>query len=108
MVKGVLRPDDAEIAVQHGVSAIAVSNHGGRQLDGVQATVFVKPHLIRRSCYITLHGGIFSFFFFFQIDALPAIVKQVNGRCEIFLDGGVTKGTDVLKALALGAKMVYL
>lgn len=42
-----------------------------------------------------------------QIDALPAIVKQVNGRCEVFLDGGVTKGTDVLKALALGAKMVY-
>lgn len=102
VVKGVLRPDDAELAVQHGVSAIAVSNHGGRQLDGVQATVFVKPHLIRRSCYITL------FFLFCQIDALPAIVKQVNGRCEIFLDGGVTKGTDVLKALALGAKMVYL
>lgn len=42
-----------------------------------------------------------------QIDALPAIVKQVNGRCEVFLDGGVTKGTDVLKALALGAKMVF-
>ncbi|KAI9565496.1 hypothetical protein GHT06_009288 [Daphnia sinensis] len=79
VVKGVLRPDDAELAVQHGVSAIAVSNHGGRQLDGVQAT----------------------------IDALPAIVKQVNGRCEIFLDGGVTRGTDVLKALALGAKMAF-
>ena len=43
---------------------------------------------------------------FIQIDALPAIVKQVNGRCEVFLDGGVTKGTDVIKALALGAKMV--
>ena len=46
------------------------------------------------------------FLFLAQIDALPAIVKQVNGRCEVFLDGGVTKGTDVLKALALGAKMV--
>nr|CAH0098648.1 unnamed protein product [Daphnia galeata] len=79
VVKGILRPDDAELAVQHGVSAIGVSNHGGRQLDGVQAT----------------------------IDALPAIVKQVNGRCEVFLDGGVTKGTDVLKALALGAKMTF-
>lgn len=44
--------------------------------------------------------------FIIQIDALPAIVKQVNGRCEVFLDGGVTKGTDVIKALALGAKMV--
>ncbi|XP_046636059.1 hydroxyacid oxidase 1-like [Daphnia pulicaria] len=79
VLKGILRPDDAELAVQHGVSAIGVSNHGGRQLDGVQAT----------------------------IDALPAIVKQVNGRCEVFLDGGVTKGTDVLKALALGAKMTF-
>ncbi|XP_046450627.1 hydroxyacid oxidase 1-like isoform X2 [Daphnia pulex] len=79
VVKGILRPDDAELAVQHGVAAIAVSNHGGRQLDGVPAT----------------------------IDALPAIVKQVNGRCEVFVDGGITQGTDVFKALALGARMVF-
>lgn len=80
IVKGVLRADDAELAIQHGVAGIAVSNHGGRQLDGVQAT----------------------------IDALPAIVKQANGRCEVFVDGGVTLGTDVLKAVALGAKMVMV
>jgi len=42
----------------------------------------------------------------YKIDALPAIVKQVNGRCEVFVDGGITQGTDILKAIALGAKMV--
>lgn len=78
IVKGVLRPDDAELAIHHGVAGIAVSNHGGRQLDGVPAT----------------------------IDALPAIIKQVANRCEVFVDGGITRGTDILKALALGAKMV--
>jgi (S)-2-hydroxy-acid oxidase len=45
---------------------------------------------------------------FVQIDALPAIVKQVNGRCEVYVDGGITHGTDVFKALALGARMVLL
>lgn len=80
VVKGILRADDAELAVQHGVSAIAVSNHGGRQLDGVLAT----------------------------IDALPEIVKQVNGRCEVYVDGGIMQGTDILKALALGARMVFV
>lgn len=80
VVKGILRADDAELAIKYGVAGIAVSNHGGRQLDGVQAS----------------------------IDALPAIVKQVNGRCEVFVDGGITRGTDVLKALALGAKIVML
>ena len=78
IVKGILRPDDAELAIEHKVSAIIVSNHGGRQLDGVQAA----------------------------IDALPAIVKQVNRRCEVFVDGGFYCGTDVIKALAIGANMV--
>lgn len=55
-------------------------------------------------CFIWLY--IYNVVAFFQIDALPEIIKQVNGRCEVFLDGGVTKGTDVFKALALGAKMV--
>ena len=83
IVKGVLHPSDALIAIDHGVQGIMVSNHGARQLDGVEAT----------------------------IDALPDIVEAVrnyNPKVEIYLDGGVREGTDVLKALALGAKMVRI
>ncbi|KAF1781435.1 Aldolase-type TIM barrel [Phytophthora cactorum] len=80
VVKGVLSPEDAKIAVDMGCEAILVSNHGARQLDGVAAT----------------------------IDALPAIVKAVDGRAEVYLDGGVRRGTDVFKALALGARAVFL
>lgn len=80
VLKGILRPDDAELAIKHGCSAVGVSNHGGRQLDGVLSA----------------------------IDALPGIVAQVNGRCEVFLDGGVTQGTDILKVLALGASMAFI
>ncbi|XP_006751915.1 hydroxyacid oxidase 1, partial [Leptonychotes weddellii] len=72
--------DDAREAVKHGLNGILVSNHGARQLDGVPAT----------------------------IDALPEIVEAVEGKVEVFLDGGVRKGTDVLKALALGAKAVFV
>ncbi|XP_068380774.1 2-Hydroxyacid oxidase 1 isoform X1 [Eschrichtius robustus] len=72
--------DDAREAVKHGLDGILVSNHGGRQLDGVPAT----------------------------IDVLPEIVEAVEGKVEVFLDGGVRKGTDVLKALALGAKAVFV
>jgi (S)-2-hydroxy-acid oxidase len=79
IVKGILVPEDAEIAIAHGVDGIMVSNHGARQIDTVYAT----------------------------IDALPAITERVAGRCEIYLDGGVTTGNDVYKALALGAKMVF-
>jgi 4-hydroxymandelate oxidase len=78
VLKGVLHPDDARLAVEHGVDGIVVSNHGGRQLDGVMATV----------------------------DALPAIAGAVAGRVPILLDGGVRRGTDVLTALALGATAV--
>ena len=103
LVKGILRPDDAEIALQHGVSAIVVSNHGGRQLDGVLATVLInQPRydilFFRKCTKICIFGS--------KVDALPAIVKQVNGRCEVFVDGGISHGTDILKVLALGAKMV--
>ncbi|XP_064626275.1 2-Hydroxyacid oxidase 1-like [Lineus longissimus] len=80
MAKGIMTAEDAELAVEHGVSAIFVSNHGGRQLDGCLAT----------------------------IDVLPEIVQAVKGRVEIYLDGGVRTGTDVLKAIALGAKAVFL
>ncbi|MBK17607.1 MAG: alpha-hydroxy-acid oxidizing enzyme [Rhodospirillaceae bacterium] len=78
ILKGVSRPEDAEIGVQHGASVIYVSNHGGRQLDHDRATIQV----------------------------LPEIVAAVDGKAEIFVDGGFMRGTDVLKAIALGAQAV--
>lgn len=80
VLKGVLRPESARAAVAHGVSAVIVSNHGGRQLDLAPAT----------------------------LDALPAIVDAVGRDVEVYLDGGVRRGTDVIVALALGAKGVGL
>lgn len=80
LLQGILTAEDALLAVEHGVASIIVSNHGGRQLDSVPAT----------------------------IDALPEIVAAVQGRCEIYLDGGIRRGTDVLKALALGARAVFV
>lgn len=76
LVKGVLTEEDARLAVDSGADGVVVSNHGGRQLDGVHAT----------------------------IDALPEVVDAVEGRIEVFVDGGVRRGTDVVKALALGAR----
>ncbi|AZQ40190.1 alpha-hydroxy-acid oxidizing protein [Streptomyces cyaneochromogenes] len=80
VLKGVLAPEDARRAVEHGVDALVVSNHGGRQLDGAMTAVA----------------------------ALPDVVDAVGGACEILLDGGVRSGTDVLKALALGASGVLV
>ncbi|XP_006625995.2 2-Hydroxyacid oxidase 1 isoform X1 [Lepisosteus oculatus] len=80
VVKGILRVDDAREALKYGVDGIVVSNHGARQLDCVPAT----------------------------IDVLPEIVEAVGGKVEVFLDGGIRRGTDVLKALALGAKAVFI
>jgi L-lactate dehydrogenase (cytochrome) len=79
-VKGVLHPDDARRAVDLGADGIVVSNHGGRQLDAAIAA----------------------------LDALPAIVEAVGDRCDVLLDGGVRRGTDVLIALALGARAVLV
>jgi isopentenyl diphosphate isomerase/L-lactate dehydrogenase-like FMN-dependent dehydrogenase len=79
VIKGVLTAEDALLAVGHGAAGIVVSNHGGRQLDGVPAT----------------------------LDVLPEIVDAVGGKVEVLLDGGVRRGTDVLKALALGARAVF-
>ena len=76
LVKGVLTPADARLAVEHGADGVVVSNHGGRQLDGVPAT----------------------------LDALPAVVAAVGDRVDVLLDGGVRRGSDVAKALALGAR----
>jgi isopentenyl diphosphate isomerase/L-lactate dehydrogenase-like FMN-dependent dehydrogenase len=80
VVKGVQTGEDAALACEHGAAAIVVSNHGGRQLDGVAAS----------------------------IDVLPEAVEAVAGRLEVYLDGGVRRGTDVLVALALGAQAVLL
>ena len=80
MLKGVQTAEDAEIAVQHGVDVIWVSNHGGRQID---------------------HG-------LGSLETLPEIVQAVNGRARIILDGGVQRGTDILKAVALGADAVAI
>lgn len=80
VVKGVLHPDDAARAVECGAGAVVVSNHGGRQLDGAVAT----------------------------LDALPGVVRALDGRGEVYLDGGVRRGVDVVKALALGARAVLV
>jgi 4-hydroxymandelate oxidase len=80
VVKGVLAPDDAVRSIEHGATAVLVSNHGARQLDSVPA----------------------------PISMLEAIVDAVDGRAEVLLDGGVRRGIDVLKALALGARAVLV
>ncbi len=80
VIKGIVRADDAARAFDHGARAVWVSNHGGRQLDAAPATITV----------------------------LPAIAEAASGRGEVYLDGGVRRGTDVAKALALGAQAVFL
>jgi L-lactate dehydrogenase (cytochrome) len=80
VVKGVHTADDARQAIDHGAAAVVVSNHGGRQLDGVAATIRV----------------------------LPEIVDAAGGRAEILLDGGIRRGSDVVKALCLGARAVLI
>jgi 4-hydroxymandelate oxidase len=80
LLKGILNPDDADRAAQEGVSGIIVSNHGARNLDTVPATA----------------------------DALPHVVEKVAGRAPLLVDGGIRRGTDVVKALALGANAVLI
>ena len=80
VVKGVCRGDDAKKCAEHGAKAIVVSNHGGRQLDTAPATC----------------------------EVLPDIVDLVGDRCEIYVDGGIRRGSDVLKAIALGARAVLI
>lgn len=80
LMKGVLRKEDAQKAVSIGLDGVVVSNHGGRRLDGMPAS----------------------------IDMLPDVVEAVNGRAEVYVDGGIRRGTDVLKALALGARAVLI
>src|SRR5574341_1561374 len=80
IIKGIATAEDAKIAADRGVDVIYVSNHGGRQLDQGRGT----------------------------IDTLPEIVEAAGGKADIVLDGGVTRGTDIVKALALGAKAVTI
>lgn len=80
VVKGILDPDDARLAVEHGADAIVVSNHGGRQLDGAPSTIRV----------------------------LPEIVDAVGHKTEVYMDGGIRSGQDVIKALALGARSTFI
>jgi isopentenyl diphosphate isomerase/L-lactate dehydrogenase-like FMN-dependent dehydrogenase len=76
VVKGLMSPHDARLAVDNGAAGVLVSNHAARLFDGPITT----------------------------IEALPAVVDAVAGRCEVYLDGGIWRGSDVLKALALGAR----
>ena len=80
IIKGIMDPEDARLAVNSGADALIVSNHGGRQLDGADSS----------------------------INALPAIMDAVGDRMEVHLDGGIRSGQDVIKALALGARGVYI
>ncbi|MBV9605413.1 MAG: lactate 2-monooxygenase [Solirubrobacterales bacterium] len=80
VLKGILHPEDAARAVEEGIDAVVVSNHGGRQVDGAIAT----------------------------LDALPAVVEAVDGRLPVLLDSGVRGGADIFKALALGARAVLI
>jgi isopentenyl diphosphate isomerase/L-lactate dehydrogenase-like FMN-dependent dehydrogenase len=80
IVKGVLRPDDARLAIEHGAAGIVVSNHGGRQLDTTLPTA----------------------------EALPPIVDEVAGEVDVLVDGGIRRSTDVVKAIALGARAVMV
>jgi isopentenyl diphosphate isomerase/L-lactate dehydrogenase-like FMN-dependent dehydrogenase len=80
VLKGILTAEDALLAVKHRVDGIIVFNHGGRQLDSVSPS----------------------------IEALPEVIQAVDGDCEVYLDGGIRRGTDILKALALGARAVLV
>ncbi|MFC6452449.1 alpha-hydroxy-acid oxidizing protein [Paenibacillus vulneris] len=80
LIKGITHPDDAIMAVEHGVDGIVVSNHGGRQLDGAVAT----------------------------LDSLPSIAEAIRGRVPVLLGSGIRRGADIMKALALGASAVLL
>lgn len=80
LLKGILHPDDADQAARSGVAGIIVSNHGGRALDTVPAT----------------------------IEALPRVADRVAGRIPVLMDGGIRRGTDVMKALAHGASAVLV
>ena len=80
LLKGIVTPEDAALAVEHGVEGVIVSNHGGRQLDGAEPTLL----------------------------ALPRVVDAVAGRAPVLVDGGIRRGTDVAKALALGARAVLI
>jgi isopentenyl diphosphate isomerase/L-lactate dehydrogenase-like FMN-dependent dehydrogenase len=80
LLKGLLHPDDARKALDHGVAGVIVSNHGGRQVDGAVAS----------------------------LDALPAMVEAIAARATVLFDGGIRRGADIIKALALGAKAVLL
>jgi 4-hydroxymandelate oxidase len=80
LLKGIVRADDAKLAVEHGVDGVVVSNHGGRQLDTAPAT----------------------------ITALPQVVEAVAGKIPVLIDGGVRRGTDVVKAIALGAQAALI
>jgi len=80
VIKGILSPEDARRAVDEGAAAIVVSNHGGRQLDGVQAS----------------------------IQALPEVVSAVGGQVDVLMNGGVRRGSDVVKAICLGARGILI
>eukprot|EP00744_Colponema_vietnamica_P009106 GILI01012976.1.p1 GENE.GILI01012976.1~~GILI01012976.1.p1 ORF type:complete len:414 (-),score=101.21 GILI01012976.1:129-1193(-) len=89
VVKGIITAEDTKIAVEHGVSGIMVSNHGARQLDGVPATIEALPEVVATVQLMNQN-------------------RPADKQVEVYMDGGVRRGTDVLKALALGARAVFV
>ena len=107
-----MTPEDAIVGVEVGASGIFVSNHGGRQLDPVSGTVISNVlfncffHVILTWLKDQVKFAMENLLL--QLDALFSIVQAVGKKCEVYLDGGVMSGSDVFKAIALGARMVFI
>ena len=98
VLKGIVRPEDARLAAEHGADAIIVSNHGGRQVDGAMSTLDALPGIAEAVAGTTVAAA----------GAAGPVTAVARTRPEVYLDGGIRRGTDVMKAMALGARAVFV